>query len=130
MVYRALIESTAYGARRIAERFSDEGIPVKSVVAIGGIAKKSPFIMQLCADVLNMPIKVAKSEQACALGAAMFAATAAGVYKNVETAMAAMNSGFDAVYQPIPANAAVYEKYYARYLAYANAVEQEIMNHV
>jgi len=125
MVYRALIEATCCGARHITQRFIEEGVPVNSVVAIGGIARKSPFIMQTCADILNMPIKVAKSDQVCALGGAMFAAVAAGIYPDTHTAMAKMNSGFDAVYNPIPQNVALYEQLYQRYLRYAIDVENQ-----
>ncbi len=126
-VFRALVEATAFGARRIAERFVREGISVDSVVAIGGISRKSPFVMQCCADVMNMPIRVAASDQVCALGGAMFAATAAKLWPDIETAMEKMNSGFDAIYEPIPANVAGYETLYRRYLRYAAATEKEIM---
>lgn len=71
--------------------------------------------MQMMADVMNMPIKIHKSEQTCALGAAMFAATAGGVYEKVEDAMKAMGQGFDAAYQPNPAKVAVYQKRYQQY---------------
>ncbi|MBO5309222.1 MAG: ribulokinase [Lentisphaeria bacterium] len=116
MIYRALMESTVFGARAIIERFRDEGIEIKSVAAVGGITRKSPFIMQLCADVFNMPVRVAASDQACALGAAMFAATAAGVYPDIDAAMKNMGAGFDLEYTPDPELTAVYDKLYLRYL--------------
>ncbi len=72
--------------------------------------------MQVMADVMNMPIRIHKSEQTCALGAAMFAATAAGIYEKVEDAMQAMGQGFDAEYYPDPAKTAIYKKRYAKYL--------------
>ncbi|MGE4563587.1 MAG: FGGY-family carbohydrate kinase, partial [Victivallaceae bacterium] len=130
MVYRALAESTAFGARRIVERFRAESVPVESIVAIGGIARKSPFVMQLCADVLNMPIRVTRSEQCCALGAAMYAAAAAGLFSSLEAAAAKMNSGFDAVYNPDADRAAVLDGKYRRYLAFSDLLEKEIMKHV
>ena len=77
-MFRALVEATCFGAKKIVDRFNDEGIPVKGLIGLGGVAKKSPFIMQMMADTMNMPIRIHKSEQTCALGAAMFAATAAG----------------------------------------------------
>jgi L-ribulokinase len=77
----------------------------------------------MMADVMNMPIKIHKSEQTCALGAAMFAATAAGVYNKVEDAMQAMGSGFDAEYFPIQANVEVYAKRYKKYLTLADKIE-------
>lgn len=117
MIYRALMECTVFGARAIIERFREEGIEVKSVSAVGGISRKSPFIMQLCANIFNMPVRVAKSDQACALGGAMFAAVAAGVYPDIASAMEKMGSGFDLEYLPDPACTAVYDKLYAQYLS-------------
>ncbi|MEI6423838.1 MAG: FGGY-family carbohydrate kinase, partial [Lentisphaerota bacterium] len=72
-IFRALVEATAFGSKKIVDRFTDQGVEIKGVIALGGVAKKSPFIMQTVSDVLGMKIKVARSEQACALGAAMFA---------------------------------------------------------
>lgn len=122
-LYRALVEATAFGARRIAERFVDEGVRVDNVVAIGGISKKSTFVMQVCADVMNMPIEVVESDQCCALGAAMFAAVLAGAYPSVGEAQKAMNSGIAATYTPDPAAAAQYDRLYARYGALGAYVE-------
>ena len=114
-IFRALVEATCYGARAIVERFESEGIPIKGLIGLGGVAKKSPFIMQTMADVLNAPIKIAKSEQTCALGAAMFAATVAGVYDNVSVAMDRMGAGFSATYTPNKSNAKLYNKLYQDY---------------
>ncbi|APS40852.1 ribulokinase [Salegentibacter sp. T436] len=99
-IYRSFVEATCFGSRKIVERFKEEGIPVKGIIGVGGVAKKSPFIMQMMADVLGMPIKVHKSEQTCASGAAMFAATIAGIYPNVEVAMHKLGQGFEEEYQP------------------------------
>ena len=123
MLFRALVESTVFGTKKIADRFTSEGIPVKGIIALGGIAKKSPFVMQMCADVLDIPIKVVKSEQACALGAAMFAAVTAGYYDNIETAMDKMGGGFETSYEPIAENTAKYAKHYQKYCKYAELVE-------
>ena len=79
-IFRALIESTAFGARMIVDRFVEEGVRIDGVIALGGVAKKSPLVMQIVADVLNKPIKVASSDQAVALGSAMAAAVVAGVH--------------------------------------------------
>lgn len=114
-LFRALVEATCFGAKAIVERFVEEGVPVKGLIGLGGVAKKSPFIMQMMADVMNMPIRIHRSEQTCALGAAMFAATAAGLYAQVEDAMRAMGQGFDAEYVPNPARVAIYEKRYRKY---------------
>ena len=114
-LFRALVEATCFGAKKIVDRFIEEGIPVKGLIGLGGVAKKSPFIMQMMADVMNMPIRIHKSEQTCALGAAMFAATAAGIYPKVEDAMQAMGQGFDAEYHPNQSLVAVYAKRYEKY---------------
>ena len=115
-IFKALVEATAFGSKAIVQRFLREGVPIKQVIAIGGVAKKSPFVMQTLADVLNMPINIARSDQACALGAAMCASVAAGVHADIPAAQRAMGSGFDAEYQPRPGQAATYDGLYQQYL--------------
>jgi L-ribulokinase len=122
-VFRALVEATAYGSKAIAEQFRREGVPIDSVIALGGIAKKSPFVMQTTADVLGMPIKVVASEQACALGAGMFGAVAAGVHRSAAEAQKRMGSGFDRVFRPDAKRSAFYRKAYERYLELGTALE-------
>ncbi|WP_114783187.1 ribulokinase [Botryobacter ruber] len=122
-VFRALVEGTCFGAKKIVDRFIEQGVPVKGLIGLGGVARKSPFIMQMMADVMNMPIRIHKSEQTCAIGAAMFAATAAGIYSKVEDAMAAMGPGFDAEYFPNPQRTGLYARRYLRYSALGNAIE-------
>ncbi|MDQ1332036.1 MAG: L-ribulokinase, partial [Bacteroidota bacterium] len=85
-IFKALVEATAFGSRMINERFNSEGMRIDGVIAIGGVAKKNPFVMQIVADVLNMPIKVASSDQSCALGSAMAASVVAGVHKDISAA--------------------------------------------
>ena len=126
-VFRALVEASCFGAKKIADRFISEGIPVKGVIALGGIAKKSTFVMQTMADVLNTPIKVAQSEQACALGAAIFGAVAANVYEDTETAMNAMASPFEKEYHPIKQNAETYKEVYKNYSDLCVSMENHIM---
>jgi len=123
-IFRALAESTCFGAKSIVDRFNDEGVPVKGVIGIGGVAKKSPYIMQMMADVLQMPIRIHQFEHTCALGAAMFAATAAGIYPTVEKAMAAMGGGFDVTYIPDATRSALYEKRYKKYLELGDYIQQ------
>jgi L-ribulokinase len=125
-IFRALVEATAYGSRAIVERFRAEGVAIQDVVALGGIAQKSPFVMQVTADVMNMPIKVAASEQTCALGAAMFAAVAAGIYDSVEEAQAKIGSGFSRTYTPDPANTKIYDRLYQKYLQLGETLEQQL----
>ncbi|OUJ72980.1 ribulokinase [Hymenobacter crusticola] len=122
-IFRALVEAICYGSKQIVERFEEEGIPIKQVIGIGGVAKKSDFVMQTLADVLNRPIKIAVSEQAPALGAAMYAAVAAGVQPDVLTAQKAMGSGFAKTYEPNPASVADYQARYEQYQAFGRFVE-------
>jgi L-ribulokinase len=128
-LFRAIVEATCFGAKAIAERFIDQGIPVKGLIGLGGVAKKSPFIMQMMSDVMNMPIRIHRSEQTCALGAAMFAATAAGIYSRVEEAMEVMGQGFDIEYHPNKELAGIYEKRYQKYKKFGSFVEEQ-MNEV
>jgi L-ribulokinase len=114
-IFKTLVEATCFGAKAIVDRFNEEGVPVKGLIGLGGVAKKSPYIMQVMADVMGMPIRIHKSEQTCAMGAAMFAATAAGVYEKVEDAMAAMGHGFDATYKPVKANTSLYKMRFKKY---------------
>lgn len=125
-VFRALVEATAFGTKAIVDRFVSEGCRIDSVIGIGGIALKSPFVMQTMSDVLGMPIKVCNTDQACALGAAMFAATAAGVYDKVEDAIASMNSGFAKEYQPDSQRHAQYAALYQSYLKLGAFTEKEL----
>jgi L-ribulokinase len=129
MLFRSLVEATCFGAKAIVERFREQGIPVKGLIGLGGVAKKSPFIMQMMADVVNMPIRIHKSEQTCALGAAMFAATAAGLFAKVEDAMQAMGQGFDAEYHPNENLVPIYAKRYERYKALGAFIENQTIPH-
>ncbi|WP_028295939.1 ribulokinase [Olivibacter sitiensis] len=115
-IFKALVEATAYGSRAIIERFEKEGIPVQEVIALGGISKKSPYVMQTLANVLNRPIKTVRSEQACALGAAMYAAVVSGIHADISSAQRAMSSGFEQTYLPEQDKVAIYETLYPRYL--------------
>lgn len=127
-IFRAIAESTCFGAKKIVDRFISEGIEVRGLIGMGGVAKKSPFIMQMMANVMNMPIRIHRSEQTCAAGAAMFAATAAGIYPKVEDAMKAMGQGFEKEYFPEPDRVAVYAKRYQRYLTLGDQIEHETMS--
>jgi L-ribulokinase len=104
----------------------EQGVPVKGIIGLGGVANKSPYIMQMMADVLNMPIRIHKSEQTCAAGAAMFAATVAGIYKKVEDAMNAMGHGFDITYYPDEAKPIIYTKRYLHYRQLGKFLERPI----
>jgi L-ribulokinase len=122
-LFKAWVEATCFGAKAIVDRFHDEGIPVKGLIGLGGVARKSPYIMQVMANVMNRPIRIHKSEQTCALGAAMFAATAARIYPDVNEAMNIMGQGFDLQFKPDPSQAVVYEKRYNKYRALSAVIE-------
>lgn len=125
-IYKALAESTAFGARAIVERFRREGIEIKGCIGLGGIARKSPFVMQTLADVINMPIQIAATDQTCATGAAMFAAVAAGVHPTVEAAQKVMGKGFEKEYLPNAENAKKYDAIYQKYLKLGHFIESEL----
>ena len=113
-IYRAIVESTAFGARKIVETFNNSGVPVKEFIAAGGLIKNK-FVMQIYADVLNMPIKIINSAQGPALGSAIHAAVAAGKYKNVVEASSKMGGVDSMTYQPNPHNADKYNQLYSIY---------------
>lgn len=118
-IYRALIEATAFGTRKIVETFRENGVPVEEFFASGGISQKDPMTMQIYADILDLPIKIAGSKQGPALGAAIFGAVAAGEaeggYGTVFEAARTMGKVKDMVYRPIPENVAAYNKLFAEY---------------
>lgn len=122
-LYRALVLATAFGSRRILESFLTEGLRIDRIIAVGGIAQKSPFVMQTLADVLNRSISVSASTQACAKGAAMYAAVAAGVFRTLPEAQTAMREGFLAVYAPEKERVERYNVLYKKYLQLGEFVE-------
>jgi len=122
-IFRALVEATAFGSKAINDRFMAEGVRIDGVIALGGVAKKSAFVMQIVADVLDMPIKVARSEQACALGSAMAASVAAGVYANTSEAQKKMGGGIETEYHPIPENVEKYKVLYEKYKKLGKFIE-------
>ena len=126
-LFKAWVEATCFGAKAIVERFNSERVPVKGLIGLGGVARKSPYIMQVMADVMNMPIRIHKSEQTCALGAAMFGATAAGIYAKVEDAMAQMGQGFDQEYKPNAKAATIYMQRYLKYREVGHALEDSVL---
>lgn len=123
-IFRALVEATAFGSRMINDRFISEGVRIDGIIALGGVAKKSAFVMQIVADVLDMPIKVARSEQACALGSAMAASVVAGVHPDIPAAQKAMGGGFEKEYHPDPDRAAIYAKLYEKYKQFGAFIEE------
>jgi len=118
-IYRALVEATAYGTRMIIENYREHGVPVNEFYASGGISQKDPLTMQIYADVINMPVKIAGSEQGPALGSAIFASVAAGKeaggYDSIFEAARAMGKIKDRIYKPNPENVEVYNKLFYEY---------------
>ncbi|MEZ9177292.1 ribulokinase [Vibrio kanaloae] len=123
-IFSALVESTAHGAKAIVDCFIEQDVTVERVIAIGGIAQKSPYVMQMCADVIGREIVVVESEQCCALGAAIFAAVAAGVYPNTKAAQSVMASPIRQAYLPNPEVQAMRAERYATYRQLGQHMEQ------
>ena len=115
-IYRALIESTVFGIRRIFDCFKSQKIKISSVSATGSIALKNPFLMQTAASVLNMPIECLASKQATALGSAIYGAVAGGAYSSVADASKSMHSPIATTYYPINEDNEKYKKLYNQYL--------------
>jgi L-ribulokinase len=118
-IFRALIEATAFGTRKIVETFAEGGVPVHRIIAAGGMAEQNKLLMQIYADVTNRELRVVRSGQAAALGAAMLGAVAAGSetggYADIYAAAAQMGGLKDEVYRPIAAHVRVYEQLYSDY---------------
>jgi L-ribulokinase len=118
-IYRALIEATAFGTRMIVESFESSGVPIRDLVACGGLPERNRLLMQIYADVTKREISVAASPQTPALGSAMFAAVAAGAaaggYDRIEDAAERMAQLREERYVPEPAAAAIYDELYAEY---------------
>jgi L-ribulokinase len=125
-LFKALINSICFGSKKIVDRFEEEGVRIDSVIGIGGVARKSPFILQTLANVLNKPIKVAASDQAPALGAAIYAAVAAGIYPNVIEASKKMGSDFESEYFPESDKVEAYQELMDSYSDLAQFIETHI----
>lgn len=125
-IFKSLVEATAFGSKMINDRFIEEGVRIDGVIAIGGVARKNPWVMQIVTDVLNMPISVASSDQTCALGSAMAASVMAGIHPDFESAREAMGGGFEKEYRPDPAKARKYDELYLRYKKLGAFIEHEL----
>ncbi|RKX75554.1 MAG: ribulokinase [Spirochaetes bacterium] len=125
-IYRALVEATAFGAKAILDHFSKHRIRIDEVVALGGIAKKSSFVMQVMSDVLGMPISVVASEETCALGSAMYAAVASGIYPTVPEAQNRMGGGIDKIYHPDKNKSKTYNEFYRKYRNFGRLLEERL----
>ena len=125
-IFKALVNAICFGAKEIVDRFKEEGVEIKTIIGIGGVARKSAYIMQTLANTLNMPIKIAASDEAPALGSAVYAAVAAGLYDDVITASKTLGSDFEAEYNPQPEMVGEFEKQMAAYKELSQFVEESI----
>ncbi len=114
-IFKALVEATAFGSKAIMERFKESNTPIERVLATGGVATRSPYVIQVLADILNMPIDVVDNDQTCALGAVIFASVAAGVYPDVVEAQQQLAADVARTFSPIPKQVAIYEQRYRKY---------------
>lgn len=126
VIFKSLVEGACFGAKKVNECFTSQGIQINAITATGGIAKKSPYIMQTLSDILQLPIKVHKSENTCAIGAAINASIAAGLYENMEEAIKNMGQGNDQVFTPDSALKEYYDEREKLYDKAGNFMEKEI----
>ncbi|HTW12314.1 MAG TPA: FGGY-family carbohydrate kinase, partial [Solirubrobacteraceae bacterium] len=124
-IYRGLLESIAFGNRRIMDNFEEHGMPLDRIVACGGIAEKSPLTMQLVADTSGRTVAVPDADEVPARGAALFASVVGGVFPNIATAAAATRPTARRRYEPDPRAAAVYDRVYAIYREFYRSVGQD-----
>ena len=129
-IFKALVNAICFGSKKIVDRFEEEGVKIDSVIGIGGVARKSTFIMQTLANVLNKPIKVAASDQAPALGAAIYAAVAASIYPNVMEASKNMGSNFEAEYFPEAEKIDTYKELMQSYTELSSFIESNLLKKV
>ena len=114
-IYRALLEATAFGTQQIIEAFTSQGVAIDELYACGGLAVKNPLMLQIYSDVTGRPIKIAASEQASALGAAMYGAVAAGVYRDIGQASKKMARVRRKIYRPNARHRRMYDLLYREY---------------
>lgn len=116
MIYKSLVEAAAYGSKAIIDRLLENNVHITEVIAVGGVAKKSDFAMQTLSNVLNLSIKIASSDQSCAMGASMNAAVVGQVYNQLEIAQHKMGGDIEKVFIPNLDKVSIYEKNYLKYL--------------
>lgn len=125
MIYKSLVEATAFGSRAILEHLNKENVKIEEVIGVGGISLKSPYVMQTLSNVMGVPIKVARAQQSGALGVAMCASVAAGMFGSLEEAQTKLGQGVLSEYMPDESLSDVYEKLYHRYKEFGNYLEEE-----
>lgn len=124
-IYQALVMATVFGLKKIVDSWAKEGLIIEQIIAVGGIAKKSPYVMQMMADSLSCPIKIAASDQSCATGAAIYASVAGGLYRTIPEAQEHLCEGFSRIYLPNPSKKIALREAYQRYCALGTFVEDQ-----
>lgn len=124
-LYKCFVESTAFGSRAILEHLEMQGVKILKVIGVGGISLKSPYVMQTLSDVMNVPIEVAATQQAGAMGAAMYAAVAANIFETIELAQESLGQGILANYQPNKERNQIYDELYKRYIEFGQFLEEK-----
>src|SRR5690554_2253700 len=124
-IFKSLVEATGFGSRAIMEHLEKEGVKITEVIGVGGISLKSPYVMQTLSDIMGVPIKVSAAQQAGALGVAMCASVAAGIYAALEHAQDAMGQGVLAEYKPNDSNKSKYKELYIRYKKFGEFLESK-----
>jgi len=117
-LYCAVVKGTVFGSRRIFESLLENGVTVNNIIAVGGIAEKSNFVMQMLADAMKVPIQVSKEKQVCAKGASIYASVASGIYKNIPDCQKVYCNNFGKTYFP---NELMFNLYDTQYMNYINA---------
>jgi L-ribulokinase len=125
VLFKSLVYAICFGSKKILDRFEDEGIEINQVVGIGGVARKSGYIMQCLADTLNKKIEICQSDYAPALGAAIYAATASGLYNNLSDAIQNLASPYEKTYNPDPSKITLMSEYYEKYCNLATYIESK-----
>lgn len=123
-IYQALVMSAIFGAKRIFDSFIEHGLQIDRIIVIGGIAKKSAYIMQMMSDVLGRPIMISKQDQVCAKGSAIYAAVAAGLFSSIEEAQQIYCEPYEADYEPDPDKQLDYTMKYKQYIKLAPYIER------
>ncbi len=125
-IFLSLIYSICFGSKKIIDRFELEGVEIKKIIGVGGIARKSPFIMQTLSNVLDLPVSICKSDQTSALGTAIFAAVSSGIYKSIHDAIKIMGSKSDIIYFPEKSEVLRLKILYNKYNQFSRFIEDQL----
>ena len=127
-IFLSLIYSICFGSKKIIDRFDEEGVEIKKIIGVGGVARKSSFIMQTLSNVLDLPVSICKSDQTSALGTAILAAVASGIYKSIPDAIKIMGSKSDIIYFPEKSEVLRLKILYKKYNQLSKFIEDQSNN--